>query len=171
MSPAALFGYAVGAAAVAALLLLRLRRMTRPRPLKLGRLWIGPAILLVLTAAFLVEAPPPPGGWPWLVPAAVIGAALGWARGRLMTITVHPETHALDVRASRAAVLLVLALVGLRLALRSALMTSAGPALGVAAWTDALLVFATMLVGAQRLEMGLRGRRLLAQARAASAVA
>jgi len=66
-------------------LYLRMRKMSRARPLKLQRMWIGPAVFLALTALVLI-APGPQGqphqwtlqAWTWLVPAAAAGAAAGW---------------------------------------------------------------------------------------------
>ena len=54
----------------------RMRRMTKARPLKLERMWIGPAIFLAVTALVLIA--PGPHGEPhhwalqalaWLVPS------------------------------------------------------------------------------------------------------
>src|SRR3569833_1141451 len=73
------------------LLYFRLRKLMRPQPLKLNRLWIRPAIILLAGIAVLVGAPPPLADLPWCAVAAGAGAAAGWQWGRLMAIHVDPD--------------------------------------------------------------------------------
>jgi len=164
-------GPLIGIVVFAAFFLLRLRRLSRGRPLKLEQIWILPAILVLVAGFVLWRAPPPAGDWPWLAAALAVGAALGWVRGSLMTITVDPQTHAMNVRASPAALIFVVALVAVRFGARSLLSGGAagwsGHALLIA---DGFLLFAVGLLGVQRVEMAIRARRLLALARAAKAV-
>lgn len=165
-------GYLVMAVVIAGVLVLRLRRMSRARPLKLERLWILPAILTVGAAAMLVQLPPHPRDWPWIAAAFVIGAGLGWLRGSMMAIEIDPETHALNTRAAPAAVVFILALFAIRFGLRQALTTNAGAwHLSAALLTDAFILFAVGLLGVQRLEMAIRARRLLSAARQAKLAA
>jgi hypothetical protein len=108
--------------------------------------------------------------WLWMGVALALGGALGWYRGKMMHITVDPETHVVNARASAAAMYFIVLVLLARLGLRYV-------ALGEAqAWhvkatliTGLFLVFAVGLLGVQRLEMFLRARRLLVEARAASA--
>src|SRR5476651_1482857 len=82
------------------LLYFRLRRMLKPQALKLNRLWIRPAILIVVAA--LVLAAPIPGapkltitdGF-WLALAAGLGAVAGWQWGRMTQLHLHPENGTL----------------------------------------------------------------------------
>lgn len=167
---AQVIGPLIGLLAFAAFFLLRLRRLSRGRPLKLEQLWILPAILVLAAGFMLWRAPPPAGDWPWLAAALAIGAGLGWVRGSLMTITVDPQTHAMNVRASPAALVFIVALVAVRFGARNLLSGwTAGWAGHALLIGDGFLLFAVGLLGVQRVEMAIRARRLLAQARAAKA--
>lgn len=141
--------------------------MSRLRPLKVERLWIFPAIYLVIASVILFEFPPT--GWQWAMCAAalLLGAAIGWQRGRLIHIELDPDTHALKQRASAGALMLLVVLVLLRTGARS--LAGEGGVLHVNALvlTDLLIVLALGLFTAQRVEMYLRARELLASARMA----
>jgi hypothetical protein len=107
----------------------------------------------------------PPTGWVAIacVVALLIGAAVGWQRGKMMHIHVDPETHALNQKGSPAAMVFLIALIAMRMAARSIL----GPGSGVspAMLTDPLIAFALGMFSVQRIEMYLRARRLLEEAR------
>jgi hypothetical protein len=111
----------------------------------------------------------PPHGlaWLWCAVVLAIGAVLGWKRGGLMAINVDPETHALNQTTSMASMLFILVLVCIRLASRT-LAVELGWTVhgGIAVLTDILVAFALGLLTAQRVEMFLRARRLLALTRA-----
>lgn len=140
---------------------LRARRMSQMRPLKLGQLWIVPAIYLVLVGAAFVATPPSLTGWAVAFAALVVGAALGWQRGRMMAIHVDPETHALSQKGSPLAILFLLAIIGVKLAVQGE-----GRSLGfdVALVTDAALALALGMFTMTRVEMYLRAKRLLEEA-------
>lgn len=154
---------------VLVILFFRMRGLTRGRRLRLELLWVTPAILLVATGLAMWQAPPSPTGWAWMAAVLVIGGALGWYRGKMMTITVDPVTHEVNNRASPAAVIFILALFAIRYALRFELTANSGWHINAALITDGFLVFALGMFGVQRLEMWLRGSKLLAEARAAKA--
>jgi hypothetical protein len=139
----------------------RARNLSKVRPLKIERLWIVPAIFLVVSAAMLVEYPPSPLGWGACLLGLGLGAALGWQRGRMMQISVDPETHSLSQKGSVAAILFLLAIVAVRAAARAEAQAFH---LDVGLVTDVLIVFALGLFGVQRLEMYLRATRLLQEA-------
>jgi len=160
----------IGVVLIAAVLLFRMRRLAQSRPLKLEWLWVTPTLLLVLTAVVMVQSPPVGLAWLWLAGAFVLGGGLGWYRGKMMHITVDPETHALSSKASAAALIFIVVLVVIRYGLR---VVAEGE---MRAWrlsafliTDIFMAFAVGVFGVQRLEMWLRARRLLAEARAAKA--
>ncbi len=160
--------FAVSAVVILVVLGLRMRRMRRERPLRIERLWIIPAIYLCVAGYMFWRAPPAGTIWAVCIVGLVAGAALGWQRGRLMRITVDPATHALSQRASPWAMLFILALILVRTAVRqAAMMGGARFHVDVTAVTDVLIAFALGLLAAQRLEMYLRARRLLDEARAA----
>ena len=97
--------------------------------------------------------------------ALVLGAGLGWQRGKMMRITLDPDTHRLGQTSSPAALLFILLLIAVRSGAKGAI-NYAGPAgLDPMALTDILMALALGLFTAQRLEMYLRGRRMLAAAR------
>ncbi|OYY89769.1 MAG: hypothetical protein B7Y45_10905 [Sphingomonas sp. 28-66-16] len=161
--------YVITAAVVAFVLALRMRRLSRPRPLKVERLWIFPALYLVLASVMLVEFPPIGAQWLLCGVALVIGGALGWQRGRMMHIEVDPETHDLQQRASIGALVFIAGLVAVRFGARS-LVGGGGPLhLNTLVLTDVLIVMALGLFTTQRIEMYLRARRLLDAARLARA--
>lgn len=151
------------------LLYFRMRRMSRPRPLKLRYLWVRPALLIAVAAlavlvpqggARLVLSPP---GWAGLALAVAAGLAAGWQWGRTMTIEVHPADGTLMARGGQAAILVMVVLVTLRLGLK------AGLAMEARAWhldavylTDLSILFTAALFAARGLEMFLRARRVTA---------
>jgi hypothetical protein len=143
---------------------LRWRRLSRPRPLKLELLWIFPALYAVIAAAMFFEFPPSLAGWGCFLLALAVGGAIGWQRGRMMRIEVDPETHRLSQRGSPAALFLLVGLVLLRNLGRYEL---SGLGQATMLVTDAGLGLGLGLIAATRLEMGLRAKRLLAEARRA----
>ena len=167
--PQQFISYVVTAVVVAFVLALRMRRLSRPRPLKIERLWVFPALYLVLASVMLFEFPPVGAQWLLCGLALLIGAALGWQRGKMMHIEVDPETHRLNQRASAGALLFIVALVAIRFGMRS-LAVNGGPLhLNALVLTDVLIVMALGLFTAQRIEMYLRAQRMLDDVRAARA--
>ena len=161
--------YVALAVVIAGMMALRLRRMSRAQPLKLERLWIVPALLVVGLVFMLAQAPPQGLAWLFMAGALVVGGGFGWVRGSTMAIAVDPQTHALNVKASPWAIALLAGLIVVRYGMRSVLAENAGSLhLSVTMITDISLAFAVGLLGVQRVEMALRARRLLAAARAAA---
>jgi len=157
-------------AVVGIALFLRVRRMRRERPLHVEQLWIIPALYGVFAAVLFWNHPLALITWSICLVALVAGATLGWQRGRMMRITVDPETHAINQKASPAAMLFLVALIVVRTAAReAAAMGGAGWHVDALAVTDVLMAFALGVFAVQRLEMYLRATRLLEEARAARA--
>ena len=153
---------------IAVVLAIRMRSLTRERPLKLEQLWIVPGIYLIITALLFYGRPPSAVGWIASAVALAIGAALGWQRGRLMHISVDPETHALKQKGSLMAMFFLLGLIAIRYGLReAALFHVGGINIDVNLVTEVLVALALGLLSVQRLEMYLRAKRLLEEARAA----
>jgi len=150
---------------IAIVMALRWRGMGRARRLRLEYLWVVPALYLALAGLLFATMTPHGLGWLWSALALVVGAVAGWQRGKTMKIEVDPETHALNQTASPAAMLFILAIIAVRYALREA--ASFGGADVVALATDCLVAFALGLLSMTRLEMYLRGSRMVAEARIA----
>jgi hypothetical protein len=157
-----------------AIMLWRLRTMDKARPLRLRTLWVLPLVFTGLVGFVLFSMPPSPLGVAAIVLGVLIGAGLGWQRARWMRLHVERDGGAVRVmvRQSPAALLLLMAIAGLRTLFRSA---TGGPAMGgavqaghlpVAAllFTDALLGFALGMIVAQRVELWRRARALTSQA-------
>jgi len=162
-----LISYVVTIVIVSFVLALRMRRLSQTRPLKLEWLWVVPAIYALIAAGMFASYPPTSQGWAFSALALVIGAGIGWQRGRMMHIEVDPETHVLNQKASPAAILFVIILIALRLGTRAAAQASGSYLhLNAMAATDLLIAFALGLFVTQRVEMFLRARRLLDAARA-----
>jgi hypothetical protein len=165
--PNPLIGYVIMVVVLAAVLIFRVRRVNQVRPLKVERLWIIPGIYLILAVLAFATTPPSGAGWLGSAVALALGAALGWQRGRLMRIDVDPETHQATMVQSPAALFFIVILIALRSGMRSMAQNGAGGFFHVspATLTDVLVAFALGLLAVQRLEMFLRARRLLAEAR------
>lgn len=148
---------------IALIVALRFRSMSSERPLKLGSLWVVPVIYALLAGSMLVALTPPLFGWGLLLAGLVVGAGIGWHRGKLIHISRNPDTGELSQRASPLALLLLVALVVLKLGARAIFGNAAAGAPGSNAMlmTDAFIGFALGLLAATRLEIYLRGRKLI----------
>src|SRR5436305_4082091 len=106
--------YAITIGIILIVMVLRMRRMGQIRPLRLETLWIVPAIYLVVAALMYWQLPPK--GWVAIASLVglVIGAAVGWQRGKMMHIQVDPETHTLNQKASPAAIFFLVILIAVR---------------------------------------------------------
>jgi membrane protein CcdC involved in cytochrome C biogenesis len=157
-------GYAITIVIVLVVMTLRMRRMGQMRPLKLESLWVVPALYLVVAAVMFWQLPPRGAVAIACIAALLIGAAVGWQRGKMMHIHVDPETHALNQKASPAAMFFLIALILVRSAARTFLGHTG--AISPAMLTDPLIAFALGMFTLTRVEMYLRAKRLLEEARA-----
>jgi membrane protein CcdC involved in cytochrome C biogenesis len=155
--------YAITIAIIVVVMALRMRRMGKMRPLKLGSLWIVPAMYLAVAGLMFWSLPPTGSVAIASAVGLVIGAAVGWQRGKMMHIHVDPETHALNQKASPAAMFFLIALIVIRSLARTVLGESGS--VSPAMLTDPLIAFALGMFTLTRLEMYLRARRLLEEAR------
>ena len=155
--------YAITIGIIAVVLALRMQRMGQVRPLKLESLWIVPVLYLAVAGLMFWQLPPT--GWVAIACAIglLIGAAVGWKRGAMMHIHVDPETHALNQKASPAAMFFLIALIVVRMGARGILGEAGG--VSPAMLTDPLIAFALGMFSLTRAEMYLRGKRLLEEAR------
>lgn len=160
-------GTVISLGVLAVVLTLRMRKMRQVRPLKIERLWILPAFYGAIIVALYTVHPPQGMVWVYALAALAAGCALGWYRGKLMMISVDPETHEVSQQGSLAAMLFILVLVALRMGTRFYAESNMGvdPDFMITT-TDVLLALGFGFIGCQRLEMGLRARALLTEARA-----
>lgn len=148
---------------IAVVLALRMRSMSKERPLKVGTLWVVPVLYLVIAGSMLFTLAPTPLGWGLLVCGLGLGVALGWHRGKLIRIERSAQTGELSQKASPLAMLLLVILVVLKLGARAIFGDSGAmhPAAGAMLLTDAFIGFALGLLSATRLELYLRARKIL----------
>jgi len=86
----------------------------------------------------------------------------------MMHIKVDPETHEISQKGSLAAMAFIVVLILIRMGARNAeALGIPGMHFDVMAMTDVLIAFALGMLTMQRVEMFLRARRLLEEARAA----
>ncbi len=157
-------GYAITFAIIFVVFGLRMRRMGKMRPLRLETLWIVPTIYLVITVFMFIQTPPT--RWVAVASAAalIVGAALGWKRGTMMHINVDPRTHALNQKASPVAMIFLFVLIAVKTLGRGVL---GAEGVSPAMLADPLIALALGMLALTRVEMYLRGRRLLEEARSA----
>ena len=148
---------------LAVVLALRFRSMSKDRPLKLSTLWLIPVIYLLVAGSMMFALPPPPLGWGLVVVGLAVGLVVGWYRGKTIRIERNAETGELRQKASPLAMILIAVLVVLKLGAREIFGDAAAvhPGSGALLLTDAFLGFALGLLSATRLELYLRGKRLL----------
>lgn len=139
------------------------------RRLRLETLWVLPALFTVVAGMLYATLPPRGIGWALCIVALVVGLASGWQRGRMMHIAVDPDTHRLNHRASPAAMLFIIGLIVARTVLREGMERGGATMLhlNAATVTDVMVALGWGVIVAQRVEMFVRGRRLLDQARRA----
>lgn len=167
MSPEQIQTYAplIAIAIAVPLILLRNRK---PRRLNVDRLWIIPAVVTAAVGVGLVFGRPP--GVTFTVLEAVIGIAgaglgaiVGWWRGKLMRLDVNVAERTVSAQTSPIGLLFILAVLALRTLLRTEMENGvAALDFNPAFLVEALLLFAVGTVVAQRLELWIRARRLLA---------
>ena len=165
-----MISYAITGVIVAIVFFFRFRSMNRERRLKLEYMWIFPAIMIVATAALFLQFPPHGMDWVWLAVIFLIGSSIGWMRGKLIPISIDPETHLLNTKPSPAAIIFLLALFVIRFALKAVLQAEASTwHINAVLLTDGFVVLGVGLFAVSRIEMALRAWGLLRAARAAKA--
>lgn len=146
-------------------------RNRRPRTLNLQWMWVMPVLIVPLMALAVWGMSMDPSrdhrpfdavSWVILAVGAALGCVAGWWRGRMTTIEKHPD-GTLKAQASPIGLLLIVALLFGRRALDAWLEPHAiGWGLNALAIADAFLLFVAGMVVAQRIEMFIRARGILA---------
>jgi hypothetical protein len=142
-------------------LYLRLTRMMKPQRLKLGRLWIRPALILFAAGTVLAAAPPQPSDLVWFALAAVVGIGGGWYWGKLTQLHLHPEDGTLMSSGSQAGMIVFVLLLVFRLGMRAGIGLEAQTLhVNAALLTDIFIVFSALLFSVRGLEIFLRAQRI-----------
>ena len=146
-------------------------RNRAPRTLRPRFMWVLPAIIVPLMGLAIWGTSMEPGAdhtpfhiadWAILAVGLGLGGGAGWWRGKMTTIQRHTD-GTLKAQASPLGVILIIGLFLGRSALRSVLEPQAAAwHLNALAITDAFLLFVVGMIVAQRIEMFLRARRVLA---------
>jgi hypothetical protein len=157
--------YVIAAVIVLPLLYRRLRKLLQPQELKLRRLWIRPAIYLLLAAgAVLAPTPAAPAltssTLVGLALAGALGAMLGWQWGRSTALHIHPQTGTLMQTGSLAGMMVMIVLVLLKFGLRFGLKADVLH-LDAVPITDISICFSAMLFAVRGLEIFLRAQRIM----------
>jgi membrane protein CcdC involved in cytochrome C biogenesis len=128
-------------------------------------MWVMPLLILLGIGAGLYFTPHEPFGpaaWAAFVAALAIGALAGWWRGKTITIQKVAD-GTLMAQASPFGLILIVGLLLGRTAIRSVMESQAAYwHVDAAVITDAFMLFAVGLVVAQRLEVFIRARAILA---------
>lgn len=152
-------------AVIPVVLVLVLLRNRRPRVLRPQWMWVVPVLILVGIGSGLYFTPHAPFGplaWAAFAAALAVGALAGWWRGKTITIQKAAD-GTLMAQASPFGLILIVGLLLGRTAIRSVMESQAASwHVDAAVITDAFMLFAVGLVVAQRLEMFIRARAVLA---------
>lgn len=146
-------------------LIIVLLRNRRPRTLRPKWMWVAPLLVMTGIGTGLYFTPHEPFGlmaWASFAAALGLGALAGWQRGRM--VTIHKAADGtLKAQASPLGMVLIIVLLASRTALRGPMEAQAANwQIDAAVITDAFMLFAVGLVVAQRVEMYLRARRVIA---------
>ena len=146
------------------LLLILFRRARTARVLRPARLWIGPAVFLVILVLYVWAAGtkgPPLHAQDWLIiaAAAVVGAAVGVLRAHLVHVTLRPDGQ-LETRLPLMGVAFILIWVAGRQMLRNSGWVDANAPFGV--YADAGLALGFALLIAHAFALSRRCQALLA---------
>jgi hypothetical protein len=154
--------YVIPVLIIVPILYLRLTRMMKAQRLKLGRLWIRPAIMIFAAVSLLAASPPQLSDGIWFVLAAALGAAGGWYWGKLTHLTLHPEDGTVMSKGSQAGVIVLVLLLVFRIGMRAGTgMEARMLHMSGAELTDILIVFSALLFSVRGLEIFLRAQRLM----------
>ena len=145
---------------VGAMFALRWRRMIQPQRLRIGALWIGPALTLAGIAVLMAARPTPTFGHDLgLAAVALVGGAVGWTRAKLSKVEFDPDSEMLTLRGTPYGILFLLGLIAVRTGLRIASVEHPEWGINLNRATDFLLFFAFGLVLGYATEVYLAARR------------
>ncbi|MDE2184732.1 MAG: DUF1453 family protein [Alphaproteobacteria bacterium] len=153
-----------------ALVVWRLSRAAKGRPVKPSRLWIRPAVIgLLMIAPFAASPRPDVTALAIFTAAAVAGLLLGFVLARHQEFSIDPQTGAITSRMSPVGIALFVGLIVVRMAFRVAIQGGQPPArlaahsAQVMLYTEAALLFVFALILAQAVETWRRIKPLRAE--------
>lgn len=154
---------------VGALLVRRAMRAQKPKRVRFTRLWLFPALLVLVTVPSLAHEPSPSlAVIVGTVAAGLAGAAIGWYRVHTLEFSIDSESGKISARATQFGALLIVGLIALRYGADVALKKLGWDG-GVYA-SNATLLFATAMLVARSIHTWIKARALQAASRT-SAVA
>jgi hypothetical protein len=145
-----------------------LYRTSRARTVGVRRMWIRPAIILILTLTSLVASPPTS----LMVIAiflglGIVGAGIGFMMAHQQALSIHPETGVISSTTTQVGTILVVCLFAFRYGIKLVfpeMSTHPGHVTAEAlAWTNGALIFACTLILTQVIVLYRRTRPLLAE--------
>jgi hypothetical protein len=148
---------------VAAILLRRAMREQKPKRVRFTRLWLFPALLLLVTVPSVLHGPSPGilVSLAYLL-AMGLGSALGWYRVHTLEFSLDSESGKVSARATQFGAVLIVGLIALRYGaefLFKKLNLKAGGGLVYA--TDAMMIFSTSMYVARSIHTWIRARELV----------
>jgi hypothetical protein len=149
---------------VAAFLVRRAMREQKPKRVRFTRLWLFPAILLLVTWSSLARESAPGFLVATLFLLVIaIGSAIGWYRVHTLEFSVDPDSGKVSARATQLGALLIVGLIALRWGAEFALK-KLGPHAGteLVHASDAMLLLSTSMFVARSVHTWIRARALVA---------
>jgi hypothetical protein len=147
---------------LAALVLRRMIKTQKARPVRFWRLWLMPAIMVLVALGTLFSSFPGIVALLFFILAAGAGGALGWFRVHTLEFSTDPETGAVHTKGTPLSAVLFVGLFAARWGLKDLFHnTGLAAATSFVHWTDAGLMFTASLLAAQSAHTWVRARALL----------
>jgi hypothetical protein len=148
---------------VAAILLRRAMREQKPKRVRFTRLWLFPALLLLVTIPSLLHGPTPGilASIAWVL-AMVLGGLIGWYRVHTLEFSVDAESGKVSARATQFGAVLIVGLIALRYGADFVIKKlGLGTGESFVYFTDAMLLFSTSMFVARSVHTWIRARALV----------
>jgi hypothetical protein len=158
---------------VAAFLLRRAMREQKPKRVRFTRLWLFPALLLLVTVPSLLRSSAPGILW-WIVYilSLGLGCAIGWYRVHTLEFSVDSESGKVSARATQFGAVLIVALIGLRYGADYVFKTMGLKDGGDLVYaTNGMMILSTSMYVARSIHTWIRARALVIAHRSANSLA
>ncbi len=144
-------------------------RRRKPQRIRIERLWIMPVLMTAFIGMGLYYTPHKPfhpATFAAFAAALGVGLVAGWFRARTVPMSFDAASGTVVAEPSIVAIIVIAALFAVRSALRMILNGSA-PGIDAGTISDGFLLFAVGLIVGGRIEMFVRGQRLIRSGSAA----